>query len=245
LSRRRSLLEQATVTAQIVGHVGQEHPGPILLFGGGRARVRLPLDGGEDGVEFLDEAAQLIGELVAIRAQRLSEPPLDGLVESEAGGAATGLGPGLRRHVVEQEWEDPDVLTHRESDRLLGSLGGEPLELLLAVLGGQVALADQRDHDRRSLDRLLDHGIEALRSRELGVAPDLHLPPKALEQTQPERALEALDPAPLALAIRLVVDVRVADEDVLGEVLEIGHERRSRAPWRIGASSTRIVPCRG
>jgi hypothetical protein len=64
-------------------------------------------------VELFDEAAQLIGELVAIGAQGRSEAALDGIVETEAGGAVAGLGPGLGRHVVEQQWEDPDVLTHR------------------------------------------------------------------------------------------------------------------------------------
>ena len=53
---------------------------------------------------------------------------------------------------------------------------------------------------------------------QLGVAPDPGLPSEQLGQSDLQRAVEARDPALLAFDEGLIIDVRVADEDVVVEV---------------------------
>ena len=104
-----------------------------------------------------------------------------------------------------------------------GRLLEEGHQFAVAPLGLQVARRDDRDQHRRASQLILDFSGEHLRSRQPLVTPDVDASSDVDVDEVLQVLVKRIDPAALAIAEGLVVDVAVADEDV---VAEAGNVRR-------------------
>lgn len=187
--------------------------------------------------ELGDILGQILEALVVARAQlllgllghgELARPPavLVGLEEFVAQQRVEGL--GLRAAIDRG-------LEHLEHPRLVPNLQVRPRDpaefrdLSLAPLGIEVAGRDDRDQRRGLLEALNELLAEEVVAAEFGIAPDLGVLSQQLAQAHGQRLVKYGDPPRRIWHDRSVVDVRIADEDMVWIACGHGciHSRRS------------------
>jgi hypothetical protein len=123
----------------------------------------------------------------------------------------------LERHRRLHDLEDAGLVPDADS---AGRGGGLPelAELPHAPVGLEVAGGDDRREDGDAGETIDETVREDVVSLQLRVAPDARVPPQELAEPDLEHPVKARDPPLLAFDERLVVDVGVADEDVVLEL---------------------------
>jgi len=103
----------------------------------------------------------------------------------------------------------------------------EALQFPVAPAGVQVARRDNGDEDRRAAQLLFQIRAEVVGGAEARVAPQDRLLPEFLVELDLQALVKRGDPA--FLADGLIVEVAVADEHVIAEAGDVGHEMNLEA----------------
>ena len=98
----------------------------------------------------------------------------------------------------------------------------EALQFPVAPAGVQIAGRDDRDQDRRAAQLFFEIGAEVVGGAEARIAPQDRLLSELLVEFDLQALVKRRDPA--FLANGLIVEVAVADEHVIAEAGDVGHD---------------------
>jgi hypothetical protein len=202
--------------------------------GGGLQTGSLDGRGGRGGLDLLDELGDVPGELGELEVVLLGEIAAVRGVELQGGlfvvedveGIAEGVLHDLGEALLAidgrfDDLEDAGFVVDDEAARGCGGLD-EFVDLAGTPFGFDVAGGEDGDQEGGFGELLDDLVGEDIVAAELGIAPDFGSASHAHGEEGGEGGVEAGDPALLLVGERLIVEVGVADEEVLLE----GHDVR-------------------
>src|SRR5580658_9103866 len=139
---------------------------------------------------------------------------------------AKGLGEFLSSHRQLDYMKESGSVWTGDSDGQFAH-GFERGILLLTGVRFDVARGNHRDEHGRVGQRSLDRGPEELVSAEAGIAPETGGPSGEHGQPMLEVLGEIANPRALPYSVGLVVDMGVADKDVIFECAHDSHDEQS------------------